>query len=116
MTTALEPYKQQAGDLDAEHREMVATRRNGAMKLTDNDMRVLQVMRNVLHPSRGGNGDFDGFMPHGSRDWLAIRRLLRDDYVEQLNEYATCQTCEEPHEDAAFTLTHWAFRLFAPEV
>lgn len=27
MTTALEPYKQQAGDLDAEHREMVATLR-----------------------------------------------------------------------------------------
>lgn len=27
MTTALEPYRQQAGDLDAEHREMVATLR-----------------------------------------------------------------------------------------
>ena len=85
------------------------------MKLSANDMRVLHAMRNVLHPSHGGNGDFDGFMPHGSRDWIAIRRLLREGYVEQSNEYGTCQTCSDPHEDAMFTLTHWAFRLFAPE-
>ena len=81
-----------------------------AEKRTANDMRVLHAMQKVLHPSLGGNGDFDGFIPHGSQDWIAIRRLLQDDLIEQLNEYADCQTCNEPHEDAAFTLTHWGMR------
>lgn len=85
------------------------------MKLTTNDMRVLRAMRQVLSPSLGGNGDFDGFMPHGSADWTATRRLLKGQYVERLNEYANCQTCSDPHEGEAFKLTHWALRVFAPE-
>lgn len=58
------------------------------MKLTQNDMRVLHAMRNVLHPSRGGNGDFDGFIPHGSRDWIAP------------NSACECPGCETARERA----------------
>jgi hypothetical protein len=85
------------------------------MKLTTNDMRVLRAMQKALHPSLGGNGDFDGFIPHGSRDWIAVRRLLRNDLIKQLNEYAECQTCPEPHEEAAFCFTHWGMRELVPE-
>jgi len=37
MTTALEPYRQQAGDLDGEHREMVATLRELDTFVVSND-------------------------------------------------------------------------------
>ena len=85
------------------------------MKRTANDMRVLLVIQNVLRPSLGGNGDFDGFIPHGSGDWLAVRRLSREGLVEQLDEYAECQTCSEPHDGAAFFLTHWGLRELGTE-
>jgi len=79
-------------------------------RLTANDMRVLREMEHVLLPSLGGNGDCDGFMPHGARDWTAIRRLWSEQRVEPINDFATCQMCRYLHEGQAFVLTHWGMR------
>lgn len=65
--------------------------------LTPNDRRVLDAIDVAC-------GEYDGFMPHGARDWVAIRRLERAGMVES-TDFATCCTCAEGHEGWAYTLT-----------
>lgn len=78
--------------------------RNKRLALTKNDWRVL---RNIQRAC----GEWDGYTPHGSRDWIGIRRLEAEVLVERSNEYAECQSCREPHEGWAFRLSIWGERV-----
>ncbi len=77
------------------------------MNLSDNDMRVLKAIEHACK-------DWDGFAPHGNPDWVAIKRLEREAFVERSNEYGECKTCPESHETALYTLTVYGVRVLHP--
>ena len=60
--------------------------RNGAPALTENDRRVLEATEYARQ-------HWDGFAPHGSRDWVAIKRLEAEGLIELEADFGTCQTC-----------------------
>jgi hypothetical protein len=66
-------------------------------KLTKNDQRVLDAVAQA-------SGRWDGFMPHGSADHLAIRRLLKFNLVSYYDE-GMCETCSSSHEGPIFKPT-----------
>lgn len=66
--------------------------------MTPNDWRVLRAVDRACRT-------WDGFGPHGPRDWCAIRRLEREGFVEQAFEYGECQSCSESHECQGYRLT-----------
>jgi len=80
------------------------------MKLTLNDWRVLKNIAKQTPLALGGEGNYDSFMPHGSRDWTAVYRLREEKFIEEISEYADCQTCYKTHEGPAYIATHWGFR------
>lgn len=67
--------------------------------MTENDKRVL---RNIEIAQR----EWDGYAPHGSSDWLAVRRLRAAGWVDEVG-WGTCADCDcsEPHEGPIFALT-----------
>ena len=65
--------------------------------VTKNDLRVIESIRSAV-------GQWDGFAPHGSRDWTAVRRLVRTGLVQSIG-YGECQSCSEPHDCKLFVLT-----------
>lgn len=75
-------------------------------RLTANDLRVLRAAAKASET-------WGGFMPHGARDWVAIRRLEREQLVECNNDWADCQTCAESHEGPSFAVTGWGHRALA---
>ena len=66
--------------------------------LSGNDLRVLRAVEYAC-------GEWDGFIPHGASDWMAIRRLEQESLVEQCDDYGSCQTCGREHESAMYRLT-----------
>lgn len=70
----------------------------GEMTFSANDRRVL---RAVVHSSKG---KFEGYAPHGSRDWAAIRRLVAWGLVEDVGA-GWCETCPEGHDVRVYVLT-----------
>ncbi|HET9554315.1 MAG TPA: hypothetical protein VFP50_15240 [Anaeromyxobacteraceae bacterium] len=66
-------------------------------RLTDNDSRVLRAVEVAC-------GEFDGFAPHGARDWVAVRRLRASGLVVQ-NADGRCETCPEGHDTLLYVLT-----------
>lgn len=56
--------------------------------LSANDRRVLA---NVGNANRNG---WDGYVPHGSGDWSAIRRLCAAGLVAELDELGVCCECD----------------------
>jgi hypothetical protein len=77
------------------------------MIITANDRRVLD---NIERACR----EYDGYIPHGSSDWTAIKRLEKELLVECSSEWGDCQTCREPHEAPMFRLTlRGVFRVLA---
>lgn len=67
-------------------------------KLTKNDRRVLEAVEYA-------SGEWDGFAPHGARDWCAIRRLHREALVDCIADYGVCQVCPDSHEVPVYVLT-----------
>ncbi len=71
--------------------------------MTANDLRVLRAVSEACEK-------FDGFIPHGPRDWVAVKRLRAAGLVQYHGE-AVCQDCDteahrfEPVELSAFTIT-----------
>lgn len=56
------------------------------MGLSENDERVLEFMRHM--PS-----DWDGWAPHGQRDWVAVGRLLAANLIEHAG-VGVCMDCD----------------------
>jgi len=73
------------------------------MWLTANDRWVLQAAATAMKT-------WGGDMPHGARDWIAIRRLERETFIACNNDWADCQTCARPHEGPAYEITVWGWR------
>lgn len=73
------------------------------MTMSSNDWRVLNACRKA-------DEHFDGFAPHGSRDWTAIRRLEREKLVECVAEFGMCHTCPTMHEVPVYRPTIWGMR------
>jgi hypothetical protein len=78
-------------------RHMTAPRRVPAHALTTNDRRVLAAIERSCV-------EYDGFGPHGSADWTAIRRLAARWLVDTIG-HGACQTCRESHEGLIYVLT-----------
>jgi hypothetical protein len=76
------------------------------MRLTANDWRVLKAAEEAM-------ATWGGVIPHGARDWMAIRRLEREKLILQSNDWADCKTCAEPHEGPSFAITVWGARALA---
>jgi hypothetical protein len=60
------------------------------MSLTTNDMRVLESIR--MMPS-----DWDGWAPHGSADWTAVRRLVAAGRIVGFGTGVCCDCDTERH-------------------
>jgi hypothetical protein len=72
------------------------------VKLSNNDQRVLREIERACQ-------EYDGFMPHGSADWTAIRRLLKAGLIEDSGWSECFGDCDradrsEPHEGPGFRL------------
>ena len=65
--------------------------------MTINDLRVLESVRFAVR-------QWDGFAPHGARDWVAIRRLVKAGEARSIG-YGECQSCSEPHDCELFVPT-----------
>ena len=72
--------------------------------LDDDDESAKSIVEAILQSPKATEV-YDGYMPHGSRDWTAIRRLQREALVEASNDFADCMTCPTMHEGPAFRLT-----------
>lgn len=77
------------------------------MALSENDLRVLKAVE-------WAEEHFDGFAPHGNRDWVAVKRLAAEVLVERSDEYGECKTCSESHETELFKLTVYGHRELHP--
>ena len=66
-------------------------------RLTRNDRRMLESVQNA-------QGKWDGLAPHGSSDWVAIRRLGAAGLVSQDGD-GWCETCPSGHDTPLFVLT-----------
>jgi hypothetical protein len=76
--------------------------RAGVVKLSPNDRRVLDAIKRACD-------EWDGFAPHGSGDWIAIRRLCVAGLIVELDG-GVCQSCSEPHDTPLFALAPGATR------
>jgi hypothetical protein len=65
--------------------------------LTANDLRVVDAVS-------WAEEQWDGYCPHGARDWIAIRRLEKLGKVKSTGS-GECQTCPAPHDCQIFVLT-----------
>jgi hypothetical protein len=58
-----------------------------------NDLRVIEGVRTA-------SMEWDGYCPHGQRDWTAIRRLEKAGVVESIG-CGVCQSCDtQSHRDS----------------
>ena len=72
-----------------------------------NDMRVMRAAVDALKY-------FDGLMPHGSADWIALRRLVARGHAECIGD-GVCETCPDAHDGQLFRLTDAGRRALGTE-